>query len=137
MLLAHRGLRRLQYDVVFCLALGVGIVGCYARQPVFESLKLQWRPMHARGKSNELYFAIGIGARIEIKLMEPGEAVGYVNFDSSGVDWLRIGGGYGEFQRAGAGATIDCRNLLRLLVRLGLSCTRKACRTGEQEKTAQ
>ena len=59
------------------------------------------------GQAREAGFAVGIGADLEIELVEVHESVGDVDLNGGGIDWLGSIVGDGEIGRAGADAAID------------------------------
>ena len=84
-----------------------GIVEGIAGALGFGSLEKESTLFEAVGEAGETGFAVGVGADLEIELVEPAESIGDVDFHFSGVDGLVVGVGDREIGGARADARVD------------------------------
>ena len=102
-----------QLDLPLRLALRRRIVGCRPYLLILGRLELQLRSPDTRRQPGELYFAVRIGAGLEIELVKSAKAIRDVNFDGRSLGGLTVGGGDREMNRARACRAIDHRHGLR------------------------
>src|SRR5262249_10134386 len=90
-----------------------GIDGRRALQVVFGSAEFKRGLVDSARESSEFYFAVGVGAGLEVEAADAGESVGDVDLDGGSVHGFGVDVGEAEIEGAGARAAVHDRDLLR------------------------
>ena len=101
------------FDGADGVALGRRVNRRGSAQFIFSRFEFQRWTADAVGKTDEFYFAAGVGAGFEVELMESAHTIGDMNFDMGRVDRLSISGVNGDVDRTDAESAVNFRNVLR------------------------